>query len=101
MSMRMMAVAVVLLLGGLAVGQIIPNGNRPPRNIITTSGGGDFWVSGRIPVIDAQGRPRGSIDGVHRVFKSTGQVETFVVVLNQDGTRSGRWMPTIDVPVGQ
>lgn len=98
---RIAIVAVVLLGAGVALGQIIPNGNRPPRNTTAVQGGGDYFVGAKVPIIDAQGRPHQPLDGLFRVFRATGQVEVFMIVVNADGTKTARWVPAIDVAVAQ
>jgi hypothetical protein len=98
---KLAAFAAVLVLCGLAFAQIMPGGNRGPRNTVVPSGGGDFWVAGKIPVADNQGRPHQTLDGLFRIFKETGQVEAFIIAINPDGSRTGRWVPAVDVAGGQ
>jgi hypothetical protein len=93
---RLLVIGLVLVLAGVAVGQIIPGGNRPPRNNTVIVGGGDIFVTGKIPVVRQNGQ-QSSLDGLHRIFKGTGQVETFVIIVNADGTKTGRWVPAVDL----
>jgi hypothetical protein len=119
MRNRYVAGGALLLLAGMALGQINPYGgerNGPPPTAVRgglgnpaeqvaqqgvggiITGGGDFVFSGPIAVVDAQGRLK-TFNGLHRYSKPTGLVETFVIKIN-GGRGVGSWRPAVDVAVG-